>query len=76
MATTTAARPDLDPLDFLALDALLDDEERAIRDTVRRFVRERVLPEVVLTGEQVAAIEEAAARLGRFLALEPRLTLS
>ena len=46
MATTTAARPDLDPLDFLALDALLDDEERAIRDTVRQFVRERVLPEV------------------------------
>jgi glutaryl-CoA dehydrogenase len=36
----------LDPLDFLALDALLDDEERAIRDTVRAFVRERVLPEV------------------------------
>jgi glutaryl-CoA dehydrogenase len=37
---------ELDPLDYLALDALLDDEERAIRDTVRRFVRERVLPEV------------------------------
>jgi glutaryl-CoA dehydrogenase len=36
----------LDPLDFLALDALLDDEERAIRDTVRQFVRERVLPDV------------------------------
>jgi glutaryl-CoA dehydrogenase len=36
----------LDPLDFLALDALLDDEERAIRDTVRAFVRERVLPDV------------------------------
>ena len=46
MATTTTAPPTLDPLDFLALDALLDDEERAIRDTVRRFVRERVLPEV------------------------------
>jgi glutaryl-CoA dehydrogenase len=37
---------ELDPLDYLALDALLDDEERAIRDTVRQFVRERVLPEV------------------------------
>ncbi len=37
---------ELDPLDFLALDALLDDEERAIRDTVRTFVRERVLPDV------------------------------
>src|SRR6187200_3393567 len=33
MATTTE-RPALDPLDFLAIDALLDDDERAIRDTV------------------------------------------
>ena len=46
MATTEAAPPALDPLDFLALDALLDDEERAIRDTVRQFVRERVVPDV------------------------------
>ena len=36
----------LDPRDFLAIDALLDDEEKAIRDTVRAFVREQVLPEV------------------------------
>jgi glutaryl-CoA dehydrogenase len=36
----------LDPLDFLDVDALLDDEERAIRDTVRQFVKENVLPEV------------------------------
>ncbi len=43
---TTAKPTALDPLDFLALDALLDDEERAIRDTVRRFVRERIVPEV------------------------------
>jgi glutaryl-CoA dehydrogenase len=43
----TAARPTaLDPRDFLAIDALLDDEERAIRDTVRQFVRERVVPNV------------------------------
>jgi glutaryl-CoA dehydrogenase len=42
----TESKPALEPLDFLALDALLDDEERAIRDTVRQFVRERVLPEV------------------------------
>ena len=46
MAAPTAAPPGLDPLDFLAIDALLDDEERAIRDTVRQFVRERVVPEV------------------------------
>ncbi len=46
MTTHAAAPPALDPLDFLALDALLDEEERAIRDTVRQFVREHVLPEV------------------------------
>jgi glutaryl-CoA dehydrogenase len=45
MATTTEL-PALDPLDYLAIDALLDDEEKAIRDTVRQFVRENVLPEV------------------------------
>jgi glutaryl-CoA dehydrogenase len=46
MATTTTELPALDPLDFLALDALLDDEEKAVRDTVRQFVREHVLPDV------------------------------
>ena len=45
MATTTEL-PALDPLDLLAIDALLDDEERAIRDTIRQFVRENVLPEI------------------------------
>jgi len=43
---TTADPIALDPLDFLGIDALLDDEERAIRDTVRGFVRERIVPEV------------------------------
>jgi len=37
-------RPPLKPLDFLDLDALLTDEERMVRDTVRRFVGDRVLP--------------------------------
>ncbi len=46
MATTTAAPTGLDPLDYLEVDGLLDDEERAIRDTVRQFVRQRVLPDV------------------------------
>jgi hypothetical protein len=43
---TTAKPTALDPLDFLAIDALLDDEEKAIRGTVRQFVRERIVPEV------------------------------
>ncbi len=41
-----AAHPVDDPRDFLGLDALLDDEERAIRDTVRTFVRDKVLPDI------------------------------
>ena len=43
---TTAKPTALDPRDFLAIDALLDDEEKAIRDTVRQFVRDRVLPDI------------------------------
>ena len=45
MSTPTgAAAPD--PLDLLALDRLLSDEERLLRDTVRRWVGDRILPEV------------------------------
>ena len=46
MATTTERPAALDPLDYLGIDALLDDEERAVRDTVRQFVRDNVLDEV------------------------------
>jgi len=49
---TTAKPTDLDPRDFLAIDALLDDEEKAIRDTVRRWVRERIVPDVGKCFEQ------------------------
>ena len=45
MSTPTGA-PAADPRDLLRLDGLLDDEERLLRDTVRRFVADRVLPEV------------------------------
>jgi glutaryl-CoA dehydrogenase len=37
---------DPDPLDLLAIDALLSDEERQIRDLARRWVADRILPEV------------------------------
>ena len=47
MATTTAAAPPaLNAADFLRVDALLSDEERMIRDTVRAYVREQLLPNV------------------------------
>ena len=69
MAATAAELPALDPLDFLALDALLDDEEKAIRDTVRQFVREQVLPDVGDWFEQGILPREVvseAAKLGLF----------
>jgi glutaryl-CoA dehydrogenase len=62
---TTAKKTELDPRDFLALDALLDDEERAIRDTVRRFVRERILPEIGDWFEQAILPRELAQEFGR-----------
>src|SRR5258708_37192598 len=43
---TTSKQTEIDPLDFIAIDALLSDEERAIRDTVRQFVAEKVKPYV------------------------------
>ena len=43
---STAARPKINPTDFLDIDHLLSDEERDIRDTVRAFVGDRVLPYV------------------------------
>jgi glutaryl-CoA dehydrogenase len=46
MASTTAAPPRISPRDFLDIDHLLSDEERDIRDTVRAFVRDQVLPSI------------------------------
>jgi glutaryl-CoA dehydrogenase len=43
---TAAKQREIDPLDFIGLDALLSDEERAIRDTVRHFVTDKVKPYV------------------------------
>src|SRR5206468_11982396 len=64
MATTTE-RPALDPLDYLAIDALLDDEERAIRDTVREFVRANVLPDVGDWFERGTFPRELITELGK-----------
>jgi glutaryl-CoA dehydrogenase len=61
-ATPTKTRPE----DFLAIDRMLSDEERDIRDTVRAFVRDRIVPEVgdwFETGEVPA--RELALELGK-----------
>jgi glutaryl-CoA dehydrogenase len=64
MAVTTKPTA-LDPLDYLGIDTLLDDEERAIRDTVRAFVREKVLPDVGDWFEQGILPRELLAELGK-----------
>ena len=87
MTAKTAALPALDPLDFLAVDALLDEEERAIRDTVRAFVRERIVPDVgdwfergILPREVLVELAglgqpEAADQIARVHSLQPALFL-
>jgi glutaryl-CoA dehydrogenase len=46
MAATTETPAAINAHDFLRIDALLGDEERMIRDTVRSYVREQLLPQV------------------------------
>lgn len=43
---TAATRLRANPLDFLELDSLLSDEERLIRDNVRSYSQERILPRI------------------------------
>jgi glutaryl-CoA dehydrogenase len=65
MATTTAAPAKLDPLDVLGLDRLLGDEERMLRDSVRRWVGDRVLPNIEQWFEEgTLPSRELAAELG------------
>jgi glutaryl-CoA dehydrogenase len=62
---TTSTRPRLDPLDFLDLSALLSDEERLLRETVRGYVSDRVLPGIAGWFERGEFPREVAAELGR-----------
>jgi glutaryl-CoA dehydrogenase len=52
------------PRDFLAIDSLLSDEERLVRDTVRQFVKDRVLPEVADWFEAGTFPKELAKEMG------------
>jgi len=54
----------LDPSDFLDVDALLSDEERDVRDTVRAFVRDRVLPGIADWFEEGTFPQEVATEIG------------
>lgn len=53
------------PLDFLSVDSALSDEERDIRDTVRAFVRARVLPGIGDWFERGSLPRELVGELGK-----------
>lgn len=54
----------INPRDVLDIDALLDDEERLLRDTVRSFVADRVLPHVADWFEAGTFPREMATEMG------------
>jgi glutaryl-CoA dehydrogenase len=59
-----AELPPLKQLDFLDLDALFTDEERMVRDTVREFVVDKVLPSIGDWFERGEFPRDVAAELG------------
>ena len=62
--THRATIPAPSPTDFLGIDALLTDDERMIRDTVRTFVRNRVLPNIALWFEDHTFPRALAKEIG------------
>ncbi len=64
MSTAPDPRRANDRHDFLAIDGLLDEDERAIKQTVRRFVDERVLPDIAQWYEAGVFPREMAKEMG------------
>jgi glutaryl-CoA dehydrogenase len=64
MSSAPATSPSLRPLDALDLDALLPDEDLMVRDTVRRFVGDRVLPNVAAWFEEGLLPRDIAREVG------------
>jgi glutaryl-CoA dehydrogenase len=62
MSATPTPTPS--PTDFLALDRLLSEEERLIRDTVRSFVVDKVLPDIGVWFERGELPLELVKELG------------
>ena len=62
MADLSFTRPD--PHDFLDVDGLLSDDERLLRDTVREFVADKVLPDVSHWWEDGTFPREMAKEMG------------
>ena len=65
---------DIDPLDYLEVDALLTDEERAIRDAVRDFVQGEILPGIEEWFESATFPREVAKGLADLGLLGMHLT--
>jgi glutaryl-CoA dehydrogenase len=65
MTASAAPAGTIDPSDFLALDRLLSDEERDIRDTVRAFVRKEVVPNVGDWFEAATIPRELPRQIGK-----------
>jgi glutaryl-CoA dehydrogenase len=65
VSSPTTAPPETKPTDFLAIDHLLSDEERDIRDTVRAFVQDRVVPNVGEWFESATLPRELAGEIGK-----------
>ncbi len=63
--TVTAGANVIRPKDFLGFDNLLSDEERDIRDTVRAFVADRVLPNIGEWFEEARIPVELAREVGK-----------
>ncbi|RLE18118.1 MAG: acyl-CoA dehydrogenase [Actinobacteria bacterium] len=62
---STAIRPGGEtPHDFLQIDSLLSDEERLIRDTVREFVGDKVLPNIAEWFEEGILPKELGKEMG------------
>jgi glutaryl-CoA dehydrogenase len=66
--TTVTQQPDagatLDAADFLAIDALLSEEERLLRETVRKFVERRIMPGIEGWFEDAVFPKEIATEFG------------
>jgi glutaryl-CoA dehydrogenase len=75
MSSTAAAPPAIRPNDFLGIDHLLSDTERDMRDSVRAFVNDKIVPEV---GDWFEAgevpVAELAPALGQLGVLGMHLT--
>jgi glutaryl-CoA dehydrogenase len=64
----------VDPVDMLQIEALLSDDERMMRDTVRRFVHDRILPDIAKWFEAGEFPREIIPELGSLGLLGMQLT--